>query len=91
MRCSMRLTVPNHPDACPSMYHPEYPIEPSQQAINGALSIYVEGGRKNDIRQMLFGLSVLRHTTEAQLRIAIPLVQVSQNMTGAAIQEMLAR
>ena len=73
------------------MYHREYPIAPSQQAINGALSIYVEGGKKDDARQMLFGLSVLRHATEAQIHTAIPVVQVSQGMTSTGIQEMLAR
>lgn len=73
------------------MYHREYPITPAQPAINGALSIYVEGGKKDDIRQMLFGLSVLRHATEAQLRVAMPLVQVSQGITSAAMQAMLAR
>lgn len=73
------------------MYHREYPITPSQQAINGALSIYVEGGKKDDVRQMLFGLSVLRHATADQIRIAMPLVQVSQAMTSNAIQEMLVR
>ena len=73
------------------MYHREYPITPSQQAINGALSIYVEGGKKDDARQMLFGLSILRHATEEQIRIAMPLVQGSQDMTNTGIQELLAR
>ena len=73
------------------MHHREYPITPSQHAINGALSIYVEGGKKDDVRQMLFGLSVLRHATEEQLRVAMPLVQASQAMTDTGIQEMLAQ
>lgn len=73
------------------MYHHEFPITPSQDAITGALSIYVEGGRKDDARQMLFGLSVLRHATEEQLAVAMPLVEISQRTTRADIQEMLAR
>jgi hypothetical protein len=73
------------------MYHREYPITPSQQAINGALSIYVEGGKKDDVRQQLFGLSVLRHATEEQIQNAMPVVQETQGMSRVAIQEMLAR
>jgi hypothetical protein len=73
------------------MYHREYPITPSQQAVNGALSIYVEGARKDDARQQLFGLSVLRHATEEQIQNAMPFVQQTQGMSNAAIQEMLAR
>lgn len=73
------------------MYHREFPISPSQDAITGALCIYVEGGQKDDVRQMLFGLSVLRHATEEQLSIAMPMVEASKQMTRAEIQEMLAR
>ena len=40
---------------------------------------------------MLFGLSVLRHATKEQLAVAVPLVEASQHMTSAGIQEMLAR
>jgi hypothetical protein len=73
------------------MYHREYTITPSQQAINGALCIYVEGGKKDDNRQMLFGLSVLRHATEAQIAEAMPYVQATQRMTKSDIQDMLAK
>jgi hypothetical protein len=73
------------------MYHREYPITPSQQATNGALSIFVEGCQKNDIRQQLFGLSVLRSATEAQVHAAMPSVQVSQHVTQAEIAAMFAR
>jgi hypothetical protein len=73
------------------MYHREYPITPSQHAINGALCIYVGGGKKDDVRQMLFGLSVLRHGTEAQIETAISFVQTSQRMTRNEIQEMLVK
>ena len=71
------------------MYHREYPITPSQQAANGALDIFVEGFRKGDVRQMLFGLSVLRSATEVQVHAAMPVVQVSQRVTRAEILAML--
>lgn len=73
------------------MYHREYPITPSQEAINGALDIFVEGCRKEDVRQQLFGLSVLRSATEAQVRAAMPFAQARQGTTLAEIEGMLAR
>ena len=73
------------------MYHREYPITPSQQATNGALSIFVEGCQKNDMRQQLFGLSVLRSATEAQVHSAMPFAQATHGVTLAAIHAMLAR
>jgi hypothetical protein len=73
------------------MYHREYPITPSQQATNGAMSIFVEGCQKNDMRAQLFGLSVLRSATEAQVHAAMPFVQVSQHVTQAEIVAMFAR
>ena len=72
------------------MYYREFPITPSQQAVNGALSIYVEGGRKNDAHQMLFGLSVLRQATEEQIQSAMPSVEASQGITAVEIRAMLA-
>jgi hypothetical protein len=73
------------------MYHREYPITPSQQATNGALSIFVEGCQKNDVRQQLFGLSILRSATEPQLHAAMPFVQAGQGVTQAEILAMFAR
>lgn len=73
------------------MYHREYPITPSQEAIIGALSIFVEGCGKADLRQQLFGLSVLRSATEAQVHAAMPSVQASQRVTQAEIEAMFAR
>lgn len=73
------------------MYHREYPITPSQQATNGALDIFVEGCRKGDVRQQLFGLSVLRSATEAQIHAAMPLVQASQHVTQAELAALLVR
>lgn len=73
------------------MHHREFSITPSQQATNGALSIFVEGCRKDEVRQQLLGLSVLRSATEAQVHAAMPFAQASQRVTFAEIQAMLAR
>ena len=73
------------------MYHREYLITPSQQATNGALGIFVEGCQKNDMRQQLVGLSVLRSASEAQLNAAMPYAQAAQCVTRAEIDAMLAR
>jgi hypothetical protein len=73
------------------MYHRDYPITPSQQATNGALDIFVESCRNDDVRHQLFGLSVLRCATEAQIHAAMPFVQASQQVTHAEIAAMFAR
>ena len=73
------------------MYHREYPIVPSQSAANGALDIFVEGCRKADMHQQLFGLSVLRSATEAQIQLAIPFAEASQHVSRAEIEAMFAR
>jgi hypothetical protein len=72
------------------MYHREFPIQPSQSAINGALCIYLEGSKRDDARQMLFGLSVLRHATEKQIDDALPSVRKSQGLSGAEVHALLA-
>ena len=73
------------------MYHREYPITPSQQATNGALDIFVEGCRRDNVPQQLFGLSILGSATETQIHAAMPFVQTSQQVTLAEIHAMLAR
>jgi hypothetical protein len=73
------------------MYHREYPITPSQEATNGALSIFVEGCQRDNVRQQLIGLSVLRSATEAQVQAAMPSVQAGQRVTHAEIAAMLTR
>lgn len=73
------------------MIHHEYPITPSQSAANGALGIFIEGCQKGDVRLQLFGLSVLRSATEAQVHAAISFAETSQRVTLAEIQAMLAR
>ncbi|MBL9186206.1 MAG: hypothetical protein JNK23_01875 [Opitutaceae bacterium] len=72
------------------MYHREYPITPSQQAAHGALGIFVEGHRKDDVRQMLVGLSVLRSATAAQIQSAMAAMQAGQRATIVEIEAMLA-
>ena len=73
------------------MIYREHPITPTQQAANGALDIFVEGFRKDSATQMLFGLSVLRSATEAQVHAAMLVVQASQRVTRAEIDAMLAQ
>jgi hypothetical protein len=73
------------------MYHREYPITPSQIAIQGALDIFVEGCRKNDMRQQLFGLSVLGSGSEAQVQAAKSSAVASQRVTSGEIEAMFAR
>ena len=73
------------------MYHREYPITPSQQATNGALDIFVDGCRKDNVHQQLFGLSILRSATAAQIHAAMPFVQISQRVTQAEIIALFAR
>ena len=73
------------------MYPREFPITPNQQATNGALDIFVEGCRMNNVRQQLFGLSVLRSATEAQVEASMQAVQTTQRVTRAEIDAWLAR
>ncbi len=73
------------------MHHRENPITPSQQAVTGALSIFVGGCRNEDVRQQLFGLSVLRSATAAQVLAALPAVAVIRGVTEAAIRALLVR
>jgi hypothetical protein len=73
------------------MHHREYSITPSQQATNGALSIFVEGCQKDDVRQQLVGLSVLSSATEEQVLAAMALAQANQRITSSEIHAMLSR
>lgn len=72
------------------MYHREYPLTPSQAGANGALDIFVEGHRKDDVRQQLIGLSVLRSATVAQVQAAMSFVEASGRASRAEIEAMLA-
>ncbi len=68
-------------------HHRETPIIPSQQAVTGALSIFVDGCLKSDVRQQLFGLAVLSSATADQVHAAIPSVGA---IHGVAPAEVLA-
>lgn len=72
------------------MYPNNTIITPSQQAVNGALDIFVEGHRKDDAKQMLVGLTVLRSSTEAQLHAAMEFLRVNQRATLVEMTAMLA-
>ena len=73
------------------MYNRTYPITPGQQATDGAMSIFVEGCQKDDIRQQLFGLSVLQSATAAQVIAAMPFAQAAHLVTRAEIHAMFLR
>jgi hypothetical protein len=49
------------------MYRRPHATTPSQLAINGALDLFVEGGTRNNPKQMLVGLTVLQDGTAEQL------------------------
>lgn len=65
-------------------------IAPTQQAVNGAMDIFVEGHGKDDARQMLFGLSVLSDSTEARLKEAMRSVQTRGRRTIGEIEAILS-
>lgn len=69
----------------------EYAMVPTQPATAGALDIFVEGYLADDVRKMLFGLSVLSNATEAQVHTAMPSVGSRRRVTVAEIAAMLAR
>lgn len=62
---------------------------PTQQAANGALSIYLEGWARRNARQMLFGLAVLHDASVAQVEAAISTLSARHVATEAAIRAML--
>lgn len=66
-------------------------ITPPRQAVNGAMDIFVDGHRKDDVRQMLFGLSVLSSSTETQVEESMRSVQAHGRATIPEIEAMPAR
>jgi len=73
------------------VYACQYPITPSQHAANGALDLFVEGFRMDDVQQMLVGLSVLRSATAEQVNVAMISVHTRRGTSIADITAMLAR
>ena len=73
------------------MYHRLHAIVPTQQAVNGALHIFVTGHLKDRPRDMLIGLSVLSSATEAQVHEAMAVVQTDRHLTRDQMQAMLSQ
>jgi hypothetical protein len=69
----------------------EHPIVPSQAAADGALDIFVEGCAKDDVRQMLVGLSVLRSATAGRVDAAIARLELRRQLPRGAVAALLAR
>ena len=74
-----------------AMYLREFQITPSQQAVTGALSIFVGGCLKEEVRQQLFGLTVLSSATADQVYAAIPAVESIHGVTQAEILALFDR
>lgn len=58
------------------------PGVPSSSALAGALDIYAEGERNEDVLRMLFGLSILRDATAEQVDAALD-ARVAEGRAGA--------
>ncbi|ACB74514.1 hypothetical protein [Opitutus terrae] len=69
----------------------EFPITPSQSAVNGALSIFVEGCGKDDVRQQLFGLSVLQSATADQVHRAMHSLETHPPLSVSELQALFVR
>lgn len=59
--------------------------------VNGAIDLYVDGDRKNDVAQMLIGLKLLRDASEPQLQAAFVFVEQRHGLTESQVLAMLAR
>lgn len=68
------------------MQRREHRLTPSQQATNGALDNFVDGCRKDDVRQQLLGLSVLQSATEAQIHAALRFTLSNRHLTPAEVR-----
>jgi len=88
---AVRLAGPIFKFSAPSLayYRRTHPTVPSQQAADGALAIYLEGWARKSARQMLFGLSVLRDASVAQVDSAIATLGARQIASEAEIRAML--
>lgn len=72
----------------PEHHAPPGPI--SQAAAVGALDIFVDGHRYNDVSRMLFGLNLLQDASAAQIEAAIAFMGDHQHLSRADIESMLA-
>lgn len=73
-----------------SCYRRVHPYIPSQPAAVGALEIYLDGWDLRNVRQMIFGLSVLRNATALQVDSAIATLQLRRGIGSADIHAMLS-
>lgn len=55
-------------------YREPSPFSPTLPAVHGALDIYLEGQRQDDVARMLFGLSLLRSASVGQVQAALAAV-----------------
>lgn len=84
--------TPSRPSrAAPALshYRRTQTITPSQQAVEGALEIYLEGWDDDNALRMLFGLSVLQSAQAAQVESAITTAGDSRGEAGAEIRARL--
>jgi hypothetical protein len=72
------------------MRYTVHPIAPGQAAVAGALDIYVEARGRDDVKQMLVGLTVLASATAAQIAAAVPVVAAARQLGPDAVAAMLA-
>lgn len=86
-----RSTWPSSARSAPSLsfYRRVHPYTPSQPAAVGALEIYLDGWDLRNVRQMLFGLSVLRNATAVQVESAIATLHLRRGIGSAEIHAML--
>lgn len=72
------------------MRHTLHAIVPGQSAVNGALDLYVEGHGRDDVKQMLVGLTVLASATAAQIAAAVPVVAAARRLGPDAVSALFA-
>ena len=71
------------------MYHREQSITPTQQAVNGALDLFVEAALRNQAAHQLIGLRVVASATEEQVVAAILYVERCRGISAAKIRALL--
>jgi hypothetical protein len=64
-------------------YRRSAPYTPSVAAVAGALDIYAEGRRNDDVPRMLFGLSILGRATKQQVEAALAVRSASGPRSAA--------
>ena len=72
------------------MSTPTVSSTPTQQAVNGAMDIFVAGFRRDQVWQRQVGLSVLARATEEQVREAMRFVEAHGRAAVGEIEAMLA-